>query len=207
MKTLTPFFALLALLSSINLSAQGLCGNTTVSYYDKYIFDSGTLYIAEGDSVKISSVINDSYVCNFSLSSVKVYKDSILYKEVENSTGADEIIFWLKLTPGYYQVESSVPTHRVPTFNLLYTGTGIQEAYVDKLSFYPNPVVNVLMIEGPREYISVLELIDLSGRKIYTTEVIPHQLDLSDLSAGSYVLRMIGKDGKSLSKQIMKAAQ
>lgn len=78
-----------------------------------------------------------------------------------------------------------------------------QESMFSKLSFYPNPVKNVLNIDN-EEDINNVSVFDLSG-KLLITKVVSGKnvkLDLSSLKASSYMLRVQTKSGAKTIKII-----
>ncbi|MGM0496876.1 MAG: T9SS type A sorting domain-containing protein [Bacteroidota bacterium] len=75
------------------------------------------------------------------------------------------------------------------------------------LRIYPNPVENRIVIEGHEPIISV-EIINLLGVKMkhknLSRETKQHELNLSDLESGMYIIRVKTKSSKFFSKQFLK---
>lgn len=78
------------------------------------------------------------------------------------------------------------------------------------MMYYPNPAENDLTISLSYElqFSGQLELINNMGRKVYTQEWNPGvdsltTIDLSSLSPGIYILRLIAKDGRSASGRLL----
>ena len=65
---------------------------------------------------------------------------------------------------------------------------------------YPNPTANRIYIQG--ENIFQAELFDLTGRKIITTN--QKQIDLGNISTGSYILQVTPQNNKTQSFKIIK---
>lgn len=90
----------------------------------------------------------------------------------------------------------------VDNINFVSGSTGINDFSINNsVSIYPNPSTNVISIVGlPYNY--ELSLTDLTGKivaKVFTQNAI-HQIDISDLQNGIYILT-----GKGLSKKILVA--
>jgi len=69
-----------------------------------------------------------------------------------------------------------------------------------KISVYPNPTANRIYIQG--ENILQTELFDLRGRKVKTTN--QKEIDLSDITSGSFILKVTTNNNKSKSFKILK---
>ena len=69
-----------------------------------------------------------------------------------------------------------------------------------RISVYPNPTANRIYIQG--ENILQAELFDLRGRKVKVTN--QKQIDLSDITSGSFILKVTTNNNKSKSFKIIK---
>ena len=69
-----------------------------------------------------------------------------------------------------------------------------------RISVYPNPTANRIYIQG--ENILQAELFDLRGRKVKATN--QKQIDLSDITSGSFILKVTTDNNKSKSFKIIK---
>ncbi|MFT4903344.1 MAG: hypothetical protein ACI84S_001051, partial [Thalassomonas sp.] len=67
---------------------------------------------------------------------------------------------------------------------------------ISKLSIYPNPVKNVLTIEG--SYISV-DIIDVSGKLVLSSEYVK-AINVKSLSDGVYMLNIKTENGIAVKK-------
>jgi len=76
----------------------------------------------------------------------------------------------------------------------------------DNVSIFPNPASDYLHIEQSEAYISYVEIINLQGQVIKSQVILGNQctLDLSNVSAGVYILKIYTDSGfvvKKLNKQ------
>ena len=69
-----------------------------------------------------------------------------------------------------------------------------------RISVYPNPTANRIYILG--ENVLQAELFDLRGRKVKATNQV--QIDLSDITSGSFILKVTTDNNKSKSFKIIK---
>ena len=69
-----------------------------------------------------------------------------------------------------------------------------------KISVYPNPTANRIYIQG--ENILQAELFDLRGRKVKATN--KKQIDLSDVTSGSFILKVTTENNNTKSFKIIK---
>lgn len=65
-----------------------------------------------------------------------------------------------------------------------------QEFLKESISIYPNPVVEVLNIRSSGIAIDRLKIYDLSGRLVLENENVEHQINVSQLQQGVYVLEI-----------------
>jgi transforming growth factor-beta-induced protein len=80
---------------------------------------------------------------------------------------------------------------------LLESFLGIHENQTLSFSVYPNPAQNEIQVAGVDGIISVA---DMSGKILITKELNNNAIDISTLSAGSYIISVVnnGKSGKQL---------
>ena len=69
-----------------------------------------------------------------------------------------------------------------------------------RISVYPNPTANRIYIQG--ENVLQAELYDLRGRKVKTTN--QNQIDLSDITSGSFILKVTTDNNNTKSFKIIK---
>ena len=76
------------------------------------------------------------------------------------------------------------------------------------MQIYPNPTSDVVIISGSESFASAtLEITDISGKIVYSDNEIKGseiKVDLSLLSSGTYMLRVIDQENIYLSKVIKK---
>jgi hypothetical protein len=77
-----------------------------------------------------------------------------------------------------------------------------------EIKIYPNPAKNMLMIELPNEFAQKAEirLYDYTGRLIFSKEVqgSDHSIDMKDLPAGVYLIKISDINANSITKRILK---
>lgn len=80
---------------------------------------------------------------------------------------------------------------------------GLSNTSLSKIKFYPNPVKNVLNLEGLMEN-SIVEIVNPTGAIVYNTKTNDQntQVDLSGLSSGIYILRVIHEDQLIISRKV-----
>ena len=82
------------------------------------------------------------------------------------------------------------------------SGRGIE---VRPYTFYTNPVNEQLLMDfSPDVQPSQVELYDLQGRLVRTQSKAFESIDMSQLPAGTYTMRVTLKDGKSYSDKVVK---
>ncbi len=71
--------------------------------------------------------------------------------------------------------------------------------------FYPNPVKDQLLMQfSPDVQPKQIELFDLQGRLVRTQSKAFESIDMSQLPAGTYTLRVTLEDGKTYSDKVVK---
>lgn len=76
---------------------------------------------------------------------------------------------------------------------------------IDGLKLYPNPVTNsTVYITTTNNDVKRVLIFDVLGTKVFETKLIGKELNLSDLDAGVYVLRVHEKDKVATRKLIIK---
>ena len=72
-------------------------------------------------------------------------------------------------------------------------------------AFYPNPVKDQLLMQfSPDVQPKQIELYDLQGRLVRTQSKAFENIDMSQLPAGTYTMRVIMEDGKAYSDKVVK---
>lgn len=85
----------------------------------------------------------------------------------------------------------------------------VQSVYFDNetaagaVSFYPNPVKDLLKIKGANA--GKIQLINNAGKVVFSSGNIPTEgIDMVNLSAGVYLVRITHKDGSSTVRKVVK---
>ena len=78
------------------------------------------------------------------------------------------------------------------------------ETQSPKIMFYPNPVTATLYVADPNQQIEKLIIYNVSGTIIKNIESNFENIDMSTLNSGSYIAKIITKDGSSTSQIIVK---
>ena len=93
------------------------------------------------------------------------------------------------------------------TFHYMGSATSIEEIGDRMFSMYPNPVFTQLTIDNGKGKIKSVELYDILGKKVFSSEqrsgiTAPLTLSLSDLGPGVYLVKVIS-DSKTATQQII----
>ena len=80
-----------------------------------------------------------------------------------------------------------------------------KESFVRPYAYYPNPVkAQLLMQFSPDVQPKQIELYDLQGRLVRTQSKAFESIDMGQLPAGTYTLRVTLEDGKVFSDKVVK---
>lgn len=120
-----------------------------------------------------------------------------------NETNAKTYTFRLRIK------DASGGTNRWVTLNVTKSTTSkigsdknaIEEDTADAVVLYPNPVTNYISLNVA---IQSANIIDLKGKVVKTNITETDSLDVSDLQSGTYILKGITRDGKSVVKKFIK---
>jgi hypothetical protein len=97
-----------------------------------------------------------------------------------------------------------------PVLNITYgpQTTSIAEvntALENLISLYPNPTNGQLYISNRTgNDISSIDIIDMPGKLVFSTQSVLEPLDISSLTPGNYLVRVTSADGQSTVKRIVK---
>ncbi len=79
--------------------------------------------------------------------------------------------------------------------------TGIQDNEFASIMIYPNPVTDRLVISGTNEIqLDGIEIYDITGRLIQTVQKDYRVINTSQLSKGTYMLRLFTSEGEVVRK-------
>ncbi|HRO46539.1 ELWxxDGT repeat protein [Agriterribacter sp.] len=74
-----------------------------------------------------------------------------------------------------------------------------------RLSVFPNPANNIITLTGiESRYIRRIEIVDMAGRSVMTSANKQATVDISALSKGLYILRLVKKDAGIVSQKFIK---
>ncbi|TLU94715.1 FG-GAP-like repeat-containing protein [Dyadobacter sediminis] len=78
------------------------------------------------------------------------------------------------------------------------------EEFAKDVSIYPNPAADILFIESESAYeIKSVQLLSVDGKSVYQSTTSVKQINVSELSAGSYILVITNKDGVKNSRKVL----
>ena len=73
-----------------------------------------------------------------------------------------------------------------------------------KISFYPNPVINILNVDTVNEQIDNVMVYDMVGKKVVDSKFLENQIDLSFLEPGMYLIEFKDKNNNIFSNKFLK---
>ena len=86
-----------------------------------------------------------------------------------------------------------------------YAQDGSARGDIDGFKLYPNPVTNgKVYITTDQDAAKKILIFDVLGTQVLETTILGNELNLSDLDAGVYVLRVFEKDKVATRKLIVK---
>ena len=161
--------------------------NAETGEYSKVALTAGVAYT-------FSSSVNTDYVTISNEDGTVIYTYGTA-SATWTATANEVVRFYIHLDD---ECNSSTAfrTRRVQCSNL-----SIPESTVSTLSFYPNPVKNVLNFS---EEVTDVKITDVSGRAVKQFSTPGKSVDLSNLSKGVYIMSATTEEGKIVLKKIMK---
>ena len=150
--------------------------------------------VSEAPVPMVSVAINDTVYVTDNLGVLSLVLD---YGEYAYTINKED---YLKVEAALY-LNENVDT----TILLSSTISAIHNPLLDALQLYPNPVEDVLTIENAPSN-SVLQMISLSGRLVYTTQVSSENFTIStsQFDKGLYFVRIVETEGSSVQKLMIK---
>ena len=116
-----------------------------------------------------------------------VYELSFKFESSDNSVYSGVVYV---NTPAYFAIDDLV----------ISKSTGLSETTLSNVSVYPNPIQNELTISGEN---GMLELFDVSGKLLISKEHFNFSvLNVSDLTSGSYILKLTNDNGAMIQKLV-----
>jgi len=147
--------------------------------------------ISEPDSISISLVTTNSHPGeNNGTAEVFITGGTPAYS-INWSNGAEEVYSIDNLSPGVYSVTIEDDNGCVQTLDfVISTTTSVLTAEQSPLSIFPNPAQNTLRITGCLHYLVDVELIDATGRSVWSKLQHPSkdELQLGSPAPGTYML-------------------
>ena len=90
-------------------------------------------------------------------------------------------------------------------FSFSYAQDGASKGDIDGFKIYPNPVTNgKVYINTSQNAAKKVAIYDVLGTQVLETTILGNELNLSELDAGVYVLRVFEKDKVATRKLIIK---
>jgi hypothetical protein len=133
-----------------------------------------------------------------------------------NVEEGDSIVFTITAFPDY-KVESVMiddvhfgaiesysfqNVHENGTIAVIFVSdVGIDETALSQILVYPNPTTGELRIESKESEIKNVEIFDVFGKKILLNYIVNH-IDISDLQAGIYFIKVITTQGEIVKKVV-----
>ena len=147
--------------------------------------DSVIFYLADFRS---DDPAEDYIIKDWTVVDIPEYGDTISMSLYSSDVGA----FGMN-TPAYFCIDS-------PDFMYLVNNVELDEAH---LEIYPNPSSGLFYLDDPESTISYFSVYNSSGQKVIQDSYNGTTIDLSDQSAGSYLLYATKKNGKKITKRLM----
>lgn len=90
------------------------------------------------------------------------------------------------------------------TQTIVVSGVGLDELNSNLVKIFPNPALDLLNIQSTQT-IAAVELIDITGRTIYTSNTVTsnQQIDVSNFVKGQYLLTVLFEDGQKQKTMIV----
>lgn len=125
--------------------------------------------------------------------------DAITFKAIENATGKErEIIENLSFD------ETPLGSMGSPNILNLDTNSGIDNVYSYDLNIYPNPVRDIMFIEGDITDVTGIKVITVSGITLISTDSFEHGINVTTIPDGVYVAAILTTHGVTYRKFIKK---
>ncbi len=100
---------------------------------------------------------------------------------IEFNLSSSDVGAWGMNTPAFFAIDEITPS----------TSISVAEVSTD-IALYPNPVNDQIFISGGNE-ISAYQVLSLDGKVLSTRQFQSGSIDVSSLSSGTYLIRLLGK--------------
>lgn len=81
---------------------------------------------------------------------------------------------------------------------------GLDDLTTFDFRLYPNPAADLVRIETGRDALAFAEILDINGRVMLTTDYLRDGIDISDLAAGVYLVKLTNQRGENVIKRLVK---
>ncbi|MCS6823848.1 MAG: T9SS type A sorting domain-containing protein [Cytophagaceae bacterium] len=101
----------------------------------------------------------------------------------------------------YYKLKAIDHDHKITYSNVL----PIEDIYNSQISVFPNPARDKILVSGIENY-TQLVLMDMNGKEFGVTnldKVFSHELDVSGIPSGCYIMKLISRDKISNVKVVL----
>ena len=187
---------------TVHFTDQNGCPSADSIYIDIYIPEFNILGISD-------SILNDS-IYGITISPTG---GTLIFNEVEIplDNNGNGLLDLNGLNPGTYQIDYSGEFGPLSCFDEFSWTFEVQQKvrideYSNKFSIYPNPASNILNIEFNGEFSGDIQLFDMTGRLLKTTENLSEitSIDVSDLASGVYFIHFVSESGCFTKKFVKK---
>ena len=125
--------------------------------------------------------------------------DAITFKAIENATGNERKV---KETLTFCETPFGILSS--PFILNLGENSGIDNVYVYDLNIYPNPVRDLMFIEGDITVVTGVKVISVSGITLISTDSFEHGVNVTSIPDGVYVAAILTKYGVTYHKFVKK---
>lgn len=125
--------------------------------------------------------------------------DAITFKAIENATGNERKV---KETLTFCETPFGILSS--PFILNLGENSGIDNVYVYDLNIYPNPVRDLMFIEGDITEVTGVKVISVSGITLISTDSFEHGVNVTSIPDGVYVAAILTKYGVTYRKFVKK---
>ncbi len=185
-------------------------------HYDKSSYADNTTLIAElydSESKVMDGTFAVGAFCGKECRGIGVYidgrlfftihgnpNDGINFKAIENATGNEREIME-SLTLGDHPVGTYTKPYRLS----LDKSSGLDKINIYEYNIYPNPVRNIMFIDGDLINVTGIKVINISGVTLISTDSFDHGVNVSTIPDGVYVAAILTNHGVIYRKFIKKA--
>ena len=89
-------------------------------------------------------------------------------------------------------------------FSLVSSTASVNDFSISNIKLYPNPAKDILTIQTTNGIkIASVEVFDILGKQIIKSELQNNTLNVSELTQGMYIVKMISEEGNSISQKVV----